>query len=123
MLLTGTIIWLRILKTGWQTESEPYLAIEQILIAQEAQPQELIIVRNPVSYYLQTGRSAIVLPPGGAETILALAQRYDASFFALEPGGVLDEYQALFDGLESNSGLTLIGEIEGAKVYELHPPQ
>ena len=123
VLLTGTIIWLRILKTGWQTESEPYLAIEQILIAQEAQPQELIIVRNPVSYYLQTGRSAIVLPPGGAETILALAQRYDASFFALEPGGVLDEYQSLFDGLESNSGLTLIGEIEGAKVYELHPPQ
>ena len=123
ILLTGTIIWLRIIKTGWQTESEPYLAIEQILLEQDAQPQELIIVRNPVSYYLQTGRSAIVIPPGGVETLLALAKHYDASYFALEPGGLLNEYQALYENLETHTGIDFIGEIEGAKVYELDPTQ
>jgi hypothetical protein len=121
VLLTGTIVWLRILKTGWQTESQPYLAIEQVLLAQDAQHDELIIVRNPVSYYIQTGRSAIVLPTGGVEAVLALAQHYEVSYFALEPGGVLEEYQTLYDNSENHSSIIFIGEIEGAKVYELHP--
>jgi len=123
VLLTGIVIWLRILKNGWQTESEPYLAIEEVLLAHNAKPQDLIIVRNPVSYYIQTGRSALVLPPGGAETVFALAQRYDASYFVLEPGGVIEDYQALYDNLEDYSGLILIGETEGTKIYEVHPPR
>jgi len=120
VLLTGVIVWLRILKTGWQTETEPYLAVEEVLLADDAKPQELIIVRNPVSYYIQTGRSALVLPPGGAETVISLAKHYNASYFALEPGGVLEEYQALYDNLETHPELILIGETEGTKVYEIH---
>ena len=121
--LTGMIIWIRILQTGWQTEEELYVGVEQFLIESGAQPNEIAIVRNPPGYYIVSRRSTIVMPPGGPETILALAERYGASYFVLEPGGVLEEYREIYERYDENPGLEYLGEVDDACIYALHPAE
>jgi hypothetical protein len=121
--LTGLIIQIRILQTGWQTEEKLYVEVEQFLVENGAQSDEIAIVRNPPGYYIVSGRSTIVMPPGGPETILALAERYGASYFVLEPGGVLEEYREIYEHYESNPGLEYLGEVDDARIYAIHPAE
>lgn len=118
-LLSAVILQVRILQPGWQPEEELYVEVEQFLIEQGAAPDELAIVRNPAGYYIVSGRPTIVMPPGGPDTILALAARYDASYFVLEPGGILEEYRQIYEQFDVNPGLEYIGEVEGARIYAL----
>jgi len=121
VLLTGIIVQLRILQGGWQPGEEMYMRVEQFLLGQGASQDKIIVVRNPPGYYIVSGRSAIVMPPGGPATLLELAARYDASYFALESDGVLEEYQEIYEDFESNPGLEYLGEVTGARIYALHP--
>lgn len=121
--LTCLIIWIRILQPGWQPEEDLYIGVEQFLIDQEARPEEIAIVRNPPGYYIVSDRSTIVMPPGGPETILALAERYGASYFVLEPGGILEEYQEIYEQYEEKPGLEYLGEVDGARIYAVHPAE
>ncbi len=123
VVLTGMIVYLRILLPGWQPEEELYAQVEQVLLAKGATTEQIAIVRNPPGYYLVSGRSAIVMPPGGPETILALAARYGASYFVLEPEGVLDEFQNLYTQYQHYPGFDYLGEVKGAKIFTLQPPQ
>lgn len=118
-LLSVVILQVRILQPGWQPEEELYIMVEQFLVEQGASPDEVAIVRNPAGYYIVSGRPTIVMPPGGPDTILALAARYDASYFVLEPGGILEEYRQIYEQFDVNPGLEYIGEVEGARIYAL----
>ena len=119
-MLSGIIIQLRILQPGWHPESQMYEKTEQILVEQGATSDEIAIVRNPALYYIVSGRSTIVMPPGGPDTILALASKYDASYFILEPEGVLEEYKQLYEQPDICPELEYIGEAEDAKIYAIH---
>ena len=126
ILLTGIIIQLRILKLGWQPEEELYIKVEQFLVEHSAQPDEIAIVRNPPGYYIVSGRSTVVMPPGGPDVVLAVAARYGASYFVLEPGGVTDEYKDIYERYkeyETNPGLKYIGEVDGARIYATNPAE
>ena len=121
VLLTGLIIWLRILQPGWQPEEELYVQVEQFLLERGASPGEIAIVRNPPGYYLISGRSTIVMPPGGPEAILALAARYEAVYFVLEPEGVLEQFQGLYEDYRDYPGFEYLGEVAGARIFAIHP--
>jgi hypothetical protein len=123
VLLSGVIVQVRILQPGWQPEEDLYVKVEQFLVEHEASPEEIAIVRNPAGYYIVSGRSTIVMPPGGPDSVLALAERYDASYFILEPGGVLEEYQEIYERFEGNPGLEYLGEVDGARIYALYPAE
>lgn len=125
ILLSVVIIQVRILQPGWQPEEELYIEVEQFLVERGANPNEIAIVRNPAGYYLVSGRPTIVMPPGGPGTILALAARYDAAYFVLEPDGVLTEYRQLYEHNDKdiNQGLEYLGEVEGARIYAVHTPE
>jgi hypothetical protein len=120
LLLSIVIVQVRILGPGWQPEEELYVKVEQILVEQGATPEEIAIVRNPAGYYIVSGRPTIVMPPGGPDTILALAKHYGASYFILEPGGILEEYQQLYEQYEGYPGLKYAGEVDGARIYAIH---
>jgi len=120
IFLSIVIIQVRILQPGWQPEEELYVNVEQFLVKNSASPDELAIVRNPAGYYIVSGRSTIVMPPGGPDTILVLAKRYGASYFVLEPGGVLEEYQQLYEQYDVNPGLEYLGEVDDARIYAIH---
>ena len=119
-LLSAVIIQVRILRPGWQPEEELYVEVENFLAEQGANPDEIAIVRNPAGYYIVSGRPTIVMPPGGPDTILALAARYGATYFVLEPGGVLREYQQIYEQPDVNPGLRYLGDVEGARIYAVH---
>ena len=121
--LTGLIIWLRILQPGWQPESQLYTKVEEFLVKQGASQNEIAVVRNPPGYYIVSGRPTIVIPPGGPSTILELAERYDASYLILEPGGVLEIYQELYDLYEEFPNFEYLGEVDDARIYALHPSE
>jgi len=123
ILLSGVVLQLRVLQSGWQPGEELYIEIEQFLVQNGATSDEVAVVRNPVGYYLVSGRPTIVMPPGGPDTILALAARYDASYFVLEPGGVLEEYETLYNNYDTYPDLEYLGEVNDARIYKLHPAQ
>jgi hypothetical protein len=123
VLLSGVILQVRVLQPGWQPEEELYVKVEHFLVEQGANPDAIAIVRNPAGYYIVSGRPTIVMPPGGPDTILALAKRYHASYFVLEPGGVLEEYKELYEQFDVNPGLKYLGEVEDARIYALHPTE
>ncbi len=123
ILLSGIILQIRVLQPGWQPEAELYVKVEQLLVKNGASPDEIAIVRNPAGYYIVSGRPTIVMPPGGPDTILALAGRYDASYFVLEPGGILEEYRALYERYEENPGLKYLGEVDDARIYAIQPAE
>jgi hypothetical protein len=118
-MLSGIIIQLRILQPGWHPEAQMYEATERMLIGQGATSDEIAIVRNPALYYIVSGRSTIVMPPDGPDTILTLAAKYNASYFILEPEGVLEEYEQLYEQPDTRSDLKYIGEVDGAKIYAI----
>jgi hypothetical protein len=120
VLLTVVIVQVRILQPGWQPEEELYVRVEQFLIEEGASPDAIAVVRNPAGYYLVSERPTIVMPPGGPETILALAKRYDAGYFVLEPGGILEEYHQLYEEFDVNPSLEYLGDVEGARIYAIH---
>jgi hypothetical protein len=117
LVLTGLIFWLRIIKPGWQSEEELYVQVEQFLVESGAGSEAIAIVRNPPGYYLISGRSTIVMPPGGPESVLALADRYGASYFVLEPEGVLENFQDLYDQFQEFPGFGYLGEVNGARIF------
>jgi hypothetical protein len=119
IFLSIFIVQLRILQPGWQPEEELYIKVEQLLVEKGASPDEIAIVRNPAGYYIVSRRPTIVMPPGGPGTILAVAERYGASYFVLEPGGVLEEYRQLYEQYDANEGLKYIGEVEDARIYAI----
>ena len=123
VLLTIVIVQVRILQPGWQPEEELYVKVEEFLMEHDATSDEIAVVRNPAGYYIVSGRPTIVMPPGGPDTLLALAARYDAAYFVLEPGGILEEYQALYEQFEVNPGLEYLGEVDDARIYALHPAE
>jgi hypothetical protein len=120
IFLSLVIMQVRILEPGWQPEEELYVKVEQFLVEHDASPSEIAIVRNPAGYYIVSRRATIVMPPGGPETILALAKRYNASYFVLEPGGVLEEYRQIYEQYDINPGLEYLGEVEDARIYAIH---
>jgi hypothetical protein len=119
LLLSAVIVQVRILQPGWQPEADLYVEVEKILVEQGATPEQIAIVRNPAGYYLVSRRPTIAMPPGGPETVLALADHYDASYFVLEPGGILEEYRALYEQDNTYPGLQYIGEVEAARIYAI----
>ncbi|MFZ5911359.1 MAG: hypothetical protein ACOYYU_15210 [Chloroflexota bacterium] len=121
-LLTVVVLRMRIFQLGWQWEEELYVKVEQFLVGQGAQPGEIVIALNPPGYYLVSGRSAIVQPPGGPETILAVAARYGASYYILEQEGVLSEYRGLYEQTEQYAGIEYLGEVDDARIFALFPP-
>ncbi len=120
-LLTVVVLQKRIFQLGWQWEEELYVKVERFLVEQGAQPNEIVIALNPPGYYLVSGRSAIVAPPGGPQTLLALAARYGASYYILEKEGVLPEYRGLYDQTEQYVGIEYLGEVEDARIFALSP--
>jgi hypothetical protein len=123
ILLSGVIVWIRILQPGWQPEEQLYRQVEALMLAKGIDPDAVVVVRNPPGYYIVSGRSAIVMPPGGPESVLALAGKYGAEYFILEPAGVLSEYEALYEQYGTHAGFTLLDEVEAVKIYALDPAQ
>jgi hypothetical protein len=118
VLLTFYVAYLRIFSLGWG-ESEGYDRVEKFLVARGISQNDIVIIRNPVGYYATNHRSAIVIPYGGADALLALSDKFGARYFVLEPEAVMPPLEGLFKNPHDHGRFDYLGEVDGAQVYEI----
>src|SRR5512133_358259 len=120
MILTVYVVYLRIFTLGWgEGEDADYPVIEQVFVQNGIQDDDVVIVRNAPGYYLATGRSAISIPYGGEEAIIAAAEQFDAYYLVLEPEAAIEPIKDLFYNPEGRSIFNYLGEYDGAHIYKL----
>jgi len=120
MILTVYVVYLRLFTLGWgEGEDANYPVIEQFLVEKGIKNDDIVIVRNAPGYYLETGRSAILIPYGGEEAILAAADQFNADYLVLEPQAVLDPIKDLFKNPNNSNRFVYLGELDGAHIYKL----
>ena len=122
LLLTGAILWGRVLSPLAREQAQIrgvslYSSIEEIILAEDEDGEQAVIVSNPPAYFLASNRFALALPEGDIQTVFALASRYNAEWLILEEGAITDGFQPLFDAPGMQENLTLIEEVEGAKIF------
>lgn len=76
-------------------------------------------MRNPPGYFIASGRQSISLPFGDESTILAVADKFGASYLVLEQNGTFEAIQDLYDNPESNPSFIYMGEVDGARLYRI----
>lgn len=119
MILTIYVVHLRIFTLGWgEGEDADYPVIEQMLVRNGIEDGDIVIVRNAPGYYLKTGRSAISIPYGGEEAILAAAEQFDARYLVLEPEAALESIQ---DPFQNPGGVQFVylDEHNDTRIYRI----
>ena len=121
VFMTGYLVNLRVIASGWEKDDLIYPAVERALLQYGIRPGELVIVRNPPGYFIASERSAIALPFGDESTILAVAVKYGARYLVIEKGGTFKGIQDLYDEPQSNPSFVYLGEVNEAKLYRIEP--
>jgi hypothetical protein len=119
ILMTAYLVNFRVIASGWAKDDFIYPAVEQKLLEYGIRPQDVVIVRNPPGYFLASKRQSVSLPFGDESTILAVAEKFRASYLILEKGGTFDSIQDLYDQPESNSSFIYLGEVDEAHLYRI----
>jgi len=118
-LMSTVIISLRVLP-GWGEGEQEYPKVEAFMVGNGAQPEEVVMVRNPPGYYIISGRPAIVVPYTGAAVMLAAARRYGASLLVIERSGAAGPIKLVYDDLRSES-FEFMGELDGTRIFRVRP--
>ena len=108
--MTGVIFYIRILQPGWGEDEQIYPKVEAVLQQNGAEAADVVMVRNPPGYYLMTGRSAIVIPYGDENSLLAVAARFHARFVAIEAAGASGPIETIYNS-KGDSFLRFLGEV------------
>jgi hypothetical protein len=119
MILTVFVVYIRLFKLGWGEGEEKYRAVEGFLRENGIQQPDIVIVRNAPGYYLETGRSAISIPYGGEETILAVSRQFDARYLVIEPQAALQPIQSLFEDPIGHARFQYLGELDEIRIYRI----
>lgn len=120
--LTSFIFSQRLLGSGesqrpWGSSEAHYSQLEKLILEKGALLDEVVMVNNPPGFFTVSDRSAIVIPNGTPETLLAAAEKYSARFVLLEadhPVG-LDE---LYESQTDQPGLVYLGVIGETHIYK-----
>lgn len=119
VIATGYLIFDHTIEGGGKKEDRVYPSVEQKFLDNGIRPTDVVIVRNPPGYYISTGRSAIVLPFGDEPTILAVAQKFGAKYLVIEKNGTFPAIQKLYEEPESDPSFIYLGEVDGARLYQI----
>ncbi len=103
---------------AWTSTVDHYRQVEAVLQSFGAQPEQSVLVNNPPGYYLVSGRSALVIPDGDEEMLLAAARQFQARYLVLEitnPWMLLD----LYLGQSQRPELTYLTSIGTTRLYRI----
>ena len=124
VLMTGVIFYIRILQPGWGEDEQIYPKVEAVLQQNGAEAADVVMVRNPPGYYLMTGRSAIVIPYGDENSLLAVAARFHARFVAIEAAGASGPIETIYNS-KGDLFLRFLGEVNKpnneTRIFETQP--
>jgi hypothetical protein len=121
IVLTIFVIYLRVFSLGWGESSADYVQVEKILQDNTIAPDAIVITRDAPLYYLDTGRSAVSIPYGGLEAVLAISKQFNAQYLILEPEAAIGTLDTLLTNPTQNKNFTLLGEIDGTLIFKITP--
>jgi hypothetical protein len=119
LIVTSYLVLSHTIEGGGKKEDCVYPSVEEKLLDNGISPNDVVIVRNPPGYFIATGRSAIVLPFGDESTILAAAEKFRARYLIIEKDGTFPAIQKLYDEPQGNTSFNYIGEVDGARLYQI----
>jgi hypothetical protein len=119
VIVTGYLVNFRVISSGWAKDDIIYPAVEEKLLESGISSGDVVIVRNPPGYFIASRRRSISLPFGDESTILAVAEKFGASYLVLEKGGTFDSIQDLYDHPEGNPSFIYLGEVNNARLYRI----
>jgi hypothetical protein len=119
ILLTGMVAYCSVIGLTWEGDSLIYQRAESLIRSSGAEPDDVVVVANPPGYFIHANRPAIALPDGDPSTLLALKRKFRARYVVLERGCVTEGLEPLYEAFPPPSGVRYIGEVGGARVFEL----
>ena len=119
ILITLVVLITRL--PGWGDEALNYQSLQVFLEQSGAETGEVVIVANPPGFYLASSHPCIALPEGTPETILALAERYQAKYLILEEGSITAGLQVVYDNPDQFSQFRYLGMVKEARVFAIAP--
>ena len=123
MILSAIIIAQKVIGENinspiWNLPAEDYRIINQALISLDIADTEVAIVNNPPGFYLASGRFAIPIPDGDAETLFKVAQRFDARYLLLDSNHPIG-LSSLFVSPDSVDGLIHLVTVRDTHIFEI----
>ena len=120
IILTFFVVYIRIFQLGWGEGETNYVQVEQLLKDKGIQAQDAVIVWDAPLYYLDTGRSALSIPYGGTQAILAVSEQFNADYLVLEPEAALGELKELLESPNQNENFIFLGEVDDANIFKIN---
>ncbi|MBL8099239.1 MAG: hypothetical protein JNK81_08655 [Anaerolineales bacterium] len=121
IILTIFVAYIRIFQLGWGEGETNYVAVEQFLVKNGIETEDVVIVWDAPLYYLDTGRSAVSIPYGGTDAILAVSKQFNAEYLILEPAATLSSLKNLLESPNENPNFIFLGEVYGANIFKINP--
>ncbi|MFN8381580.1 MAG: hypothetical protein U0V02_06555 [Anaerolineales bacterium] len=119
IILTVFVVNLRLFTLGWGEGEDKYPAVDNFLVENGIKSDDIVIVLNAPGYYIGTGRSAVSVPYGGEEAILAVAKQFNANYLVLEDQGALPQIKSLMDHPQDHTNFMFLGEVNGIHIFKI----
>jgi 4-amino-4-deoxy-L-arabinose transferase-like glycosyltransferase len=119
IILTVFVVNMRLFTLGWGEGEDVYPAVEQFLLEKGIKSNDVVIVLNAPGYYVSTERSAISVPYGGKDAILAVSKQFGANYLVLEEQGTLPPLRGLIDDPQGHKNFMFLGKVNGIYVFKI----
>jgi hypothetical protein len=104
----------------WNKTQDAFATIDQRLSEKTSDEDGVIMVNNPPGFTLATGRSSVMIPTGGASSLIEVSKRYDVHYLVLNSERA--DITEIFEKEESSQKhFKFLFEIAENRVYEFNP--
>ena len=118
-VLTIFLVYTRVIKTDLDVFDRTYRQAEQVLLANGAAPQDVVVAENSPAYFVATGRSAVTIPTENPAVLQSLAQRFNARYLVLEKAYMPDQFTGIYDLPQNQPGLRYLGGFDEVRIFEI----
>ncbi len=122
IVLSGMLVKIRVIDSGWNEGEYRYLQAEAILVAQGVTAEAIVVTTNPPAYFVMTGRQAIVIPFGEVDDLLEAARQYGATILILERDRALEPISDIAVHPENHPEFREIGGFDEVRIFQIEFP-
>jgi hypothetical protein len=101
---------------GWNGSADENKLVEARLVELGATPNLTVMVNNPPGYYASVGRSAVVIPFGDENSLLAAAKKYAVSYLLLDESNAW-HLEKLYNQPHDSPEMQFLGSLGKTRIY------
>jgi hypothetical protein len=123
ILFSALLVKIRVVDSGWNEGEYLYAQADQLLVEHGASTDAVVMVLNPPAYFNMTGRPAVVIPYGDISAVLAVSQKYQASYLVLEKTSDFNPLFGLYRHPHNDPRFIPVGAIGETLIFRIQPAQ